>query len=308
MTDHPCSISVVTPTYNRADTLPRVFASLNRQTYRDFEWVIVDDGSTDGTHPIVQAWQARADFRIRYVWQRNQHKKAAINRGVREAHGQWLVALDSDDEMPPDALQIFRDEWEAIPPGQRERYVSVTGLCARPDGAIVGDRYPDSLHDGTALDMYFQHKVRGEKFSCMRTDVLRRFPYPEDVAGFVPESLVWWAVARAGYRQRFINRVVRIYHDSAESLTRGGVSGSNVQGLYLLAWDTLQHHMAMFRRRPKVFLMAAARYTRFRLYLERSGLPSAVSKYRLTNPSALALVWLLWPMGYALYRRDVRRQ
>ncbi|WP_144636624.1 glycosyltransferase family 2 protein [Bordetella genomosp. 13] len=308
MTDQHCAITVVTPTYNRADTLPRVYASLSRQTYRDFEWLIVDDGSTDATHQIVQAWQARADFRIRYVWQRNQHKKAAINRGVREAQGKWLVALDSDDEMPPDALQIFRDEWDAIPADQRDRYVSVTGLCARPDGNIVGDRYPDALRDGTALDMYFHHKVRGEKFSCMRTDVLRRFPYPEDVAGFVPESLVWWAVARAGYRQRFINRVVRIYHDSAESLTRGGVSGSNVQGLYLLAWDTLQHHMSMIGRRPRVFLMAAARYTRFRLYLERSGLPSAVSRYRLTNPAALALVWLLWPMGYALYRRDRRRQ
>ncbi|ARP96297.1 glycosyltransferase family 2 protein [Bordetella genomosp. 13] len=308
MTDPQCLFSVVTPTYNRGDTLPRVYASLARQTCRDFEWVVVDDGSTDATHQIVLAWQARANFRIRYVWQRNRHKKAAINRGVREAAGKFLIALDSDDELAPDALDIFREEWNAIPHALRDSYVSVTGLCARPDGSIVGDRYPDDLRDGTAIDMYFHHRVRGEKFSCMRTEVLRRFPYPEDVEGFVPESLVWWKIARAGYRQRFVNRVVRIYHDTSGSLTRGGVSAGNVQGLYLLAWDMLQHHMPLFRRRPRVFLMAAARYTRFRLHLERSGLPSAIGKYRLTQPGALALVWLLWPLGYALYRRDRHRQ
>ncbi len=124
----------------------------------------------------------------------------------------------------------------------------------------------------------------------------------------MPESLIWWEIARAGYLQRFINRVVRIYHDNPGGLSRGGVSAGNVQGLYLLAWDMLQHHMRLFRCRPRVFLMAAARYTRFRLHLDRSGLPSAVDTYRLTQPVALALVWLMWPLGYALYRRDRHRE
>jgi len=308
MTDPQCLFTVLTPTYNGAGTLQRVFQSLTRQTCRDFEWLVVDDGSTDNTHALVQAWQARADFRIRYVWQRNQHKKAAFNRGVREAHGRLLVALDSDDELPPDALDTFRHAWESLPAHRRDAYVAVTGLCARPDGSIVGDRYPDGLTDGTSIDLYFRHRVRGEKFSCMRTDVLRRFPYPENVSGFVPESLIWWEIARAGYLQHFINHVVRIYHDNPAGLTRGGVSTGNVQGLYLLAWDMLQHHMPLFRRRPRVFLMAAARYTRFRLFLDRSGLPSAVDAYRLTQPAGLALVWLMWPLGYLLYRRDRRRQ
>jgi len=309
MTDPQYLFTVLTPTYNRAATLQRVFESLARQTCRDFEWLVVDDGSTDNTHAMVLAWQARADFRIRYVWQPNQHKKAAFNRGVREARGRLLVALDSDDELPPDALETFRRAWEELPAHRRDAYVAVTGLCARPDGRIVGDRYPDGLHDGTAIDMFFRHRVRGEKFSSMRTDVLRRFPYPENVAGFVPESLIWWEIARAGYLQRFINHVVRIYHDTPGGLSRSGLSVSgNVQGLYLLAWDMLQHHMPLFSHRPRVFLMAAARYTRFRLHLDRSGLPSAVEAYRLTQPAALLLVWLMWPLGYLLYRRDRHRQ
>ncbi|MCD0505021.1 glycosyltransferase family 2 protein [Bordetella petrii] len=308
MSDPQFTFTVLTPTYNRAATLHRVYESLKRQSCRDFEWLIVDDGSTDRTHEAVQAWQAQANFPIRYIWQKNQHKKTAFNRGVREARGRFVVTLDSDDEIPPDALQILRDGWEAIPPDRREAYVGVTGLCAHPDGSIVGDRYPQDIFDTSAVDMYFRHRVKGEKFGSMRTDVLRRFPFPENVAGFVPESLIWWAMARAGYLNRCINQVVRIYHPSADGLSRGAVSvRNNAQGLYLLAWDILQHHMDWFRYRPKEFLMAAARYTRFRLDLQHSGLPTAVSAYRLTSPLARGLVFLMWPLGYALYRRDRRR-
>src|SRR3546814_4620202 len=109
-------------------------------------------------------------------------------------------------------------------------------------------------------------------------------------------------MACAGYLSRCITQVARIYHPSADGLSRATVSvRNNAQGLYLLAWYILEHHMDWFRYRPKEFLMAAARYTRFRLDLEHSGLPTAVQAYRLTVPAARALVALMWPLGYALY-------
>jgi hypothetical protein len=210
--------------------------------------------------------------------------------------------------MPPDALATFKEAWDSIPPARRESYVAVTGLCARPDGSIVGDRYPQDVFDSTAVDVYFRYRIKGEKFGCMRTDILRKYPFPEDVAGFVPESLVWWAIARAGYLSRFINRVVRTYHDTPGGLSQGAVSvGNNAQGLYLLAWDVLQHHLEFFRYRPREFIMAAIRYTRFRLHLKHSGVPTAVQAYKLTNPMAKFMVAALWPLGYAMYRRDRRR-
>lgn len=175
---HTTVLTILTPTYNRAGTLHRVYESLCQQTFKDFEWVVVDDGSTDNTHASVLAWQARAAFPIRYVWQNNQHKKTAFNRGVREARGELIVGLDSDDEMPPDALQIFKSVWDSIPPARRDSYVAVTGLCARPDGSVVGDRYPQDVFDSTAVDVYFRHRIKGEKFGCMRTSVLRKFPFP----------------------------------------------------------------------------------------------------------------------------------
>src|SRR3546814_8374382 len=77
--------TVVTPTYNRAHTLERVYSSLREQSFQDFEWVIVDDGSTDNTRAMVMGWQQEANFPIHYMWQKNQHKKTAFNRGVRKA-------------------------------------------------------------------------------------------------------------------------------------------------------------------------------------------------------------------------------
>ncbi len=234
--------SVVTPTYNRAHTLERVYRSLREQSFQDFEWVVVDDGSTDATRTLVQGWQRRASFPIHYVWQPNQHKKTAFNNGVRHAQGEWLVAIDSDDKLDPNALYHMAGVWEQIAPVQRARMVAITGLCARPDGRVVGDMYPEDVMDVSSLDMTFRYHVRGEKFGCLRTDVLRQFPFPEDIPGFVPESLVWRAIARAGYLTRFVNQVFRVYHDEAGNLSREGRaadSGRHALGLWLLAHDTI---------------------------------------------------------------------
>ncbi|CAM5206150.1 Glycosyltransferase involved in cell wall biosynthesis OS=Castellaniella defragrans OX=75697 GN=HNR28_001272 PE=4 SV=1 [Castellaniella defragrans] len=302
--------SVITPTYNRAHTLGRVYRSLQDQSFQDFEWVVVDDGSTDLTRSLVRGWQEEVSFPIRYVWQPNQHKKTAFNNGVRHARGEWLVAIDSDDELDPNALYHMSRVWEGIPPAERGRYVAITGLCARPDGRVVGDMYPQDVMDVSSIDMTFRYHVRGEKFGCLRTDVLSQFPFPEDIPGFVPESLVWNAIARAGYLTRFVNQVFRVYHDSADSLSRQGraADGSrHALGLWMLAQDTLENCLPWFRCQPGSFFSAAARYTRFSLHLraQRARRPPG---RRLSHLGARLLVLLMWPAGLALFIRDRLRE
>lgn len=299
--------TVLTPTYNRAHTLGRVYASLCEQTFRDFEWLVVDDGSTDETRGLVEAWQSEARFPVRYVWQPNQHKKTAFNHGVREARGELIVALDSDDSLDIDALDAMRRVWEGIAPDERARYAAVTGLCARPDGGVVGDRYPQDVMDVPSLDMTFRYRVRGEKFGCLSTAVLRDFPFPEDIPGFVPESLVWRAIARAGYLTRFVNQVFRVYHDSADSLSNQGRGGArHALGLYLLARDTVVECLPWFGCQPAEFFKAAARYTRFRLHLGKSG-QSIPARYGITGWKARVLVGVMWPVGVLLYTLDRSR-
>jgi len=302
--------SVVTPTYNRAHTLERVYRSLQEQSFQDFEWVVIDDGSTDHTRALVQEWQDEASFPIRYVWQPNQHKKTAFNNGVRQARGEWLVAIDSDDELDPNALYQMAQVWDQVPPSQRGRYVAITGLCARPDGRIVGDMYPQDVMDITSLDMTFRYHVRGEKFGCLRTDVLRQFPFPEDIPGFVPESLVWRAIARAGYLTRFVNQVFRVYHDSGDSLSRQGRvadSSRHALGLWLLSYDTVECCLPWLRYQPASFFAAAARYTRFALHLRARRVVRPRGR-RLTHALSRVLVAAMWPVGAALFLRDRLRE
>ena len=309
MTQNLYFFTVLTPTYNRAHTLERVYQSLCEQQFKDFEWLVVDDGSTDNTRNKIETWQVDSPFPIRYVWQTNQHKKTAFNTGVREAWGRLIVALDSDDTLLPDSLQSMAGVWRGIPDDLKSGYIAVTGLCARPDGAIVGDRYPEDVMDMTSLDMYFKSHVTGEKFGCLQTEVLKHYPFPEDIDGFVPESMVWRAIARDGYLTRFVNKVFRTYYESEDSLSKeGAVSAEkNALGILLLARDTVVNCLPWFRFQPMSFLLAAARYTRFRLHLQHAGKPLPPAVELQGNMSRL-LVSLMYPVGWALYWRDRRRR
>lgn len=305
MTENQFSFTVLTPTYNRAHTLLRAYESLCNQQFSDFEWLIIDDGSTDNTRELIEQWQENSPFPIRYVWQKNQHKKTAFNNGVKQAWGRLLVVLDSDDALAPDALNQMWACWRSIPAEQREGYIAVTGLCARPDGSIVGDKYPKDVMDMTSMDMIFRHSVKGEKFGCMQTEVLKYFPFPENIEGFVPESVVWRAIARKGYLTRFVNQVFRVYYETEGSLSEDGAQSGqkHALGLLLLARDTVVECLPWFKYQPAAFLMAAARYTRFRLHLRAGGVKlPGLAQLRGLMPTLL--VATMYPLGVLLYLRD----
>lgn len=203
------TFTVFTPTYNRAHLLPRLFESLTTQTFRDFEWLVVDDGSTDETRAVVERLQRAAPFPVRYVAQQNGGKHVAVNRGVRDADGRFFAILDSDDWYPPESLERFLHHWNAIPPTAREGFVGVTALCADPSGRVIGSRFPGDAFDSNTIDLRYRHHVSGEKRGVLRTDVLRRYPYPEGLGTFIGESLVWNRIARQ-YQTRFVNEVLTI--------------------------------------------------------------------------------------------------
>lgn len=300
-----CMITVLTPTYNRAHSLPRVYASLQKQTFRDFEWIIVDDGSTDETKQLVDVWQQEEhDFPIRYFWQPNQHKKVAFNRGVREARGQWIVHIDSDDELLPDSLANFKQMWESIPEADRNRYVAVVGLCVDEHGKVVGDNFPSSPMDASYAKMIFEYRITGEKFSCMRTDVLQAYPFPEDIPGYVPENVIWLRISKR-YIQRYFNIPVRIYHYDVESITRPKnylqAKKNNVEGALLsyaecLDWVTGKYCMT----HPIFVAFLSIQYVRWGFY----GTKAQRNKYRPTRVLSRFLVWLATPFGFILYWLD----
>src|SRR5690625_2317928 len=298
--------TVLTPTYNRAHTLERVFKSLLEQSYQSFEWVVVDDGSTDDTAELIARWQGEAPFPIIYHWQTNQHKKAAFNLGVQLAQGDLIVVLDSDDALLFNSLYEMIRVWWGLPDDERASFAGVTGLCQYPEGSVVGDLFPHDRLDATTLDIYFKYRVRGEKFGCLARDVLLQFPFPQ-YSGFVPESLVWRAIARAGYKQRCVNEVFRVYYPGQDSLSmQCKQSSQHAFGLWLLAQDTLAKCMPWFRDDPRSFFLFAARYGRFRLHLwhQRRQPPTNLKPL---GWGARLLVLLMAPVGGALFLRDLWR-
>lgn len=302
--EYSYTFTVFTPTYNRAHTLHRVYESLRSQTFTDFEWLIVDDGSTDDTPQRVAAWREEAAFPIRYIRQENQGKHVAFNRGVREARGELFLTLDSDDACVPQALERFKHHWDGIAPEQKHRFSAVTSLCRDQDGNLVGKRFPKDVTDSDSLEIRYRYKVTGEKWGFHRTEVLRRFPFPEGVRRhYVPEGIVWSRIARA-YRTRFVNEALRIYYVDQPSMVHGGTAGKNAVGSRIAHLTVLNEERDYFRYAPLQFCRSAALYVRSCFYL---GHPLRRQVADIDNWPGRALWLAALPIGFAVYRWEIRR-
>jgi glycosyltransferase involved in cell wall biosynthesis len=211
--------TVLTATYNRAHTLARVYESLCSQTFRDFEWIIVDDGSSDGTKELVASW--KTSFPLRYTWKKNGGKHTAFNVGVKQASGELLLTADSDDRFVPHALERFHFHWQQIP--NRERFAGACGLCYESDGATIhGSQLKADYVDCFTLAECMAQNGPFERWGFMRTDLLRQFPYPEFRGErFMIEGVVWNRILRR-YALRFFNEPLRIYEQTCGSLSQSG--------------------------------------------------------------------------------------
>lgn len=298
--------TVLTPTYNRASFLPSVFASLERQTFRDFEWLVVDDGSTDDTRDVVAQLAETATFPVRYYWQSNGHKKKAMKTGFAMAQAPYTIVLDSDDELLPEALQIFHDTWSSIEETAHDRFGSVRALCVDENGLIVGDSFVKPVMDTTYSELVYRYQTAGEKLSCDRTDLLRLLEIPEEVRGYVPEH-VFWTQLSGPYLTRAINRPVRVYKETAGSISQGLVQARNrpdADGLAYAYSFALDADRRWFWKSPVTLVKAAANLVRFNRHLNASG-----KKVGHSPETAWGRVLLLifgW-MGLLLYWRDLKR-
>ena len=214
--------TVYTPTYNRAHLLHRVYDSLMAQDERDFEWLIIDDGSSDNTATIVEDWAAKAPFPVRYVRQANQGKHIATNRAVELAAGEMFVIVDSDDWLADGALSILREAWRAIPDELKPRVANIAGLFLDPSEKPVTRLFPADEFDCSSVDMEFRFGITGEIAMATRTEVRRQFPFPENVGRYCMPSLVWNRIA-AKYLTRYLNRPIQYKEYQQQGITLSGV-------------------------------------------------------------------------------------
>jgi glycosyltransferase involved in cell wall biosynthesis len=255
--------TVFTPTYNRAHTLHRVFDSLCAQTFRDFEWLVVDDGSTDNTRELIGQWTTASPFPIRYLRQPNSGRHIADNLAIRQACGEMIVGVDSDDALLPNALERIWLLWHEIPEAERSHFEGIVGHCCDQNGKLIGQMFPVSPFDTDFREFFFTHRrFGGQKWEASRSDVSRRYPLPEiDGTNFIPEAVAGLQAART-YKIRCVNEVFRIYYvdDSETGVTltsRRNVAKSAPGRIYYYLW-LLNNEMEYFRRAPAPFIKAAA--------------------------------------------------
>ena len=220
-------ITVFTPTYNRAYIINNLYQSLTKQLYKNFEWLVVDDGSTDNTSKLFdELMQNEEQFSIRYYRQENGGKHRAVNYGLDLAQGEIFFVVDSDDQLTPDALEKINSWFEQI--GNDPNIKGIVANKGYSATQTVNYYFDAPYLDKTFLDIWHyeehgQNVLRGERAIAFYTDFHRKYKYPEfNGEKFMTEAVVYNRMAHDGYKMRFYNDIIWIFEYQDDGLSANG--------------------------------------------------------------------------------------
>ncbi len=278
-------ITVFTPTYNRAYRLEALYKSLCAQTGRDFEWLIIDDGSTDNTHEIVAKWINENKLTIRYILQANGGKHRAINRGAIEAKGILFFIVDSDDILPPNSLESIANHYKRIE--NRPGFGGLCGLKSYYDGRVVGDTKNFGVYECSNYDIRYKYRLKGDLAEVFFTSVMKEYPFPEiDGEKFCPEALVWNRIANR-YITHYFSEVIYNCEYLEDGLTKRITELRKKSPIA----STLTYAEMLTAPIPFIWkLRAGLNYWRFRKFITSEKKPDVNTQWLLLKP----LSWLMF--------------
>ena len=210
-------LTVFTPAYNRAYTLPRTYESMKQQKNTDFIWLIVDDGSSDNTAELVRQWQSEENgFEIQYIYKENGGMHTAHNTAYTMIDTELNTCVDSDDALAPDAVQIIFDAWQRV---KDKGYAGLLALDSEFGGKLIGKGFPEGLTE-TTLGGYYRNGGSGDKKLILRTDIVRQYPsYPTfEGERFVPLGSLYTMIDK-DYLLRVVDAVVCLVEYMPDSST-----------------------------------------------------------------------------------------
>ncbi len=306
-------VTVFTPAYNRANTLHRVYDSLRQQTYKNFEWIIIDDGSKDNTREVVERFlQEDNFFEIRYFHQTNRGKHIATNEAVNKAKGEMFICLDSDDACKANAIEVLIDAWNTIPEDKKEGYKGVACRTCdpkTPDRVIgtIGDMWMKGKYDyfdSNDTELRFIHKIKGELWGMTRVEILKKYQQP-NIEGlhYFPEGINWCNIGFE-YATRYINFPLRYYYRDDENAITKKINSK--ESYYTREWVlTTLVKKGYFKYEPRYFLRNA-------VGLFRDGILSGRSINQLFKVPDTFLAYLLsivaMPFGIYLASKEKKKR
>ncbi len=287
-------ITVFTPTYNRAKTLPKLYESLLKQQNKNFEWVIVDDGSYDNTEEIVEKWINDNQIKIIYHKKQNGGKHRAINKGIELANGKLFFIVDSDDYLPRTSLEIIFGKSEKL----NGNIVGLAGRRQYPNGEIIGDSFPQKEFVSDHIEKTYVKGINGDLAEVVKTDVLKRFCFPDfKDEKFCAEGLLWNRLSKE-FKILFFEKPIYI----CEYL-EGGLSENSIRNRRKSPTYAMQLYSELSQDNRLALKMKIRTYINFWRFSFFSPL-SIMEKWKMINNSMLGLV--CFPFGWALKIKDGR--
>jgi glycosyltransferase involved in cell wall biosynthesis len=179
--------SIIIPAYNRADLLPETLVSIKSQSFDDWECIIVDDGSTDKTKEVIEE-ESKKDFRIKYIYQANAERSAARNNGARNALGDYLCFLDSDDCF---AFNYLEELYQAIKSDNFKEALYVTNFYVW-DGIKSEEMLTPPISNPVS-DWLFHYPVSPSR-ACVHKNCIKKYQFREDIV-IVEDTVLWVSIA-----------------------------------------------------------------------------------------------------------------
>lgn len=290
-------ITVFTPAYNRVGHLRKLYDTLLAQTFRDFEWVVVNDGSTDQTKELLHALKDENLIRMTVITQPNSGKQVAINTGVNAALGELFFIVDSDDWLPSDSLETIQYYWDSVKAENRQHeFAGVSGNRIHSDGSVNGGNVPYDVLDSDVFNYRHHLGIKGDKAEVYLTDILKQYPFPVyNGEKYCPESLVWYRIGE-NYKLRFFNKGIYIGDYLDGGITdRSRTIRANYPRYTAIAYKEMVNHAKM----PLMGkIKAATNYWRFSPYNHYQSFSEKLSD--------LHPFWaiLIWPVGHAFYLKE----
>ncbi|MGL5123808.1 MAG: glycosyltransferase family 2 protein [Fusobacteriaceae bacterium] len=211
-------ITVFTPTYNRAYVLPKLYESLKKQSSNKFQWLIIDDGSTDNTEELIKNYKKENKIEIIYKKYQNGGKMRAINKGVEICSKELFFIVDSDDYLHSKAIERIYDSYKNLPK-------EFAGMVFRKKNIKEGKEltvFPSKLIDSTPIEIFYNKKILGDKAEIFKTSILREknFIFPE-IKGekFIPEGLIWNRIGKK-YKLRYIDEIIYYFEYIQDGYTQ----------------------------------------------------------------------------------------
>ena len=287
------TLTVFTPSYNRAYTLHKCYESLLRQTSKDFTWLIIDDGSSDNTKELVDSWINENKIEINYIYQENQGMHGAHNTAYKNIKTELNVCIDSDDYMPDDAVKKIISFWNK---NKRSDLAGIMALDAYTNGKVIGDKFPNELKESTYFDIYNKYGLKGDKKLIYRSELTIQYPYPI-FEGEKYVSLAYkYAKLDSKYKLALMNEVVCNveYMEDGSSLNMLKQYRRNPKGFAFIRIDNMKNPKASLKFKFKECI-----------HYVSSSFISKNKNYLKESPCKILTV-LAIPVGYVLYRYIIK--